>query len=236
MMRIHRRHPKDSHEFHRRFAVPRTAGKTRHQRQMQPAAAGAGMLMRARKAQPTILIVPGLRGPLPLHWQSLLAERLVQEGRAVQTVPPMGEHLDCAKHVAALEAHASAIDGPLLLVAHSGGCHTVAHWASKSERPVAGALLAVPPDFERPMPAGFPTVEQLDAAGWLPLPRRRLPFPSLVASSSDDPLASRERVQELARDWGANETGLGRVGHLNPQSGYGEWPRALLLLALLRMP
>ncbi len=185
--------------------------------------------------QATILIVPGLRGPVADHWQTLLEERLKQDGRAVVTVPPMGrDQLDCSARVAAIEAHARAIRGPLLLVAHSGGCIMVAHWASCTMRPVAGALLAVPPDFERPMPDGYPTIAELDAAGWLPVPRRRLPFPAIVASSSNDPLAREERVRELARDWGATLVGLGDVGHLNPASGYGEWPRALPLLALLQ--
>lgn len=182
----------------------------------------------------TVLIVPGLRDHLPEHWQTLLAEQLVKQGRSVHTVPPMGRaHLDCAARVAAIEQHARAIDGPLVIVAHSGGCIMVAHWALRTMRAVHGALLAVPPDFERPMPNGYPTVAELDAAGWLPVPRRRLPFPSLVATSSNDPLAAEPRVRELARDWGSTVVGLGEVGHLNPASGFGEWPRALPLLALL---
>jgi uncharacterized protein len=31
---------------------------------------------------------------------------------------------------------------------------------------------------------------------------------------------------ELARCWGSRLVELGEVGHLNPASGYGEWPRA----------
>jgi predicted alpha/beta hydrolase family esterase len=179
------------------------------------------------KAAPTVLIVPGLRDAVALHWQTLLEARLRAAGRPVASVPPMGrEDLDCAAKVAAIERTAQAVQGPLVIVAHSGGCVMLAHWAQQTTRPVQGALLAAPPDFDEAMPAGYPTLEALRAGGWLPVPRARLPFPSIVAGSRNDPLASYERVAELARDWGSRLVDLGEVGHLNPASGYGDWPRA----------
>jgi predicted alpha/beta hydrolase family esterase len=54
-----------------------------------------------------------------------------------------------------------------------------------------------------------------------------LPFRSIVAASRNDPLGSFERVSALALDWGSEVVDLGDVGHLNPASGYGEWPQAL---------
>jgi predicted alpha/beta hydrolase family esterase len=143
------------------------------------------------------------------------------------------EDLDCARKVAAIEREANAIKGPLLLVAHSGGVVMVAHWAKQTQRAVHGALLATPPDFERAMPAGYPTIDELQAGGWLPVPRIRLPFRSIVAASRNDPLGRFERVAELARDWGSNLVDLGEVGHLNPASGYGEWPGAEPVIAEL---
>jgi predicted alpha/beta hydrolase family esterase len=178
----------------------------------------------------TVLIVPGLRDHVAEHWQTLLAARLPH----VRTVEPMGrEDLDCARKVAAIEREANAIKGPLLLVAHSGGVIMVAHWAKQTQRVVHGALLATPPDFERAMPAGYPTIKELRAGGWLPVPRNRLPFRSIVAASRNDPLGQFERVAELARDWGSKLVDLGEVGHLNPASGYGEWPGAEPLISEL---
>lgn len=180
----------------------------------------------------TVLIVPGLRDHVETHWQTWLAAQLPQ----VRTVPPMGrEDLDCTRRVQAIEAAMEAIDGPVLLVAHSGGCIMLAHWARGSvhAQRVCGALLATPPDFEQPMPEGYPTLPALQASGWLPVPHQRLPFPSLVATSDNDPLATRERVLTMARDWGSETIDLGAVGHLNPASGYGEWPMALLLIERL---
>jgi hypothetical protein len=178
----------------------------------------------------TVLIVPGLRDHVERHWQTILARRLPN----VRSVPPMGrEDLDCAARVRAIERFAQAVPGPLLIVAHSGGCIMLAHWAQQTRRAVRGALLAVPPDFERPMPEGYPTVEALQANGWLPVPRARLPFPSIVAASRNDPLAGYSRVAGLADAWGSELVDLGDVGHLNPASGYGDWPRADEFIATL---
>ncbi len=181
---------------------------------------------------PTVLIVPGLRDHVDIHWQTLLANCLPK----VRTVPPMGrEDLDCSRRILAIEASIATIEGPVLIVAHSGGCIMVSHWANTSVHTnrVRGALLATPPDFERPMPEGYPSLVALKAGGWLPVPRQRLPFRSLVATSDNDPLGSRERVLALAHDWGSETQNLGEVGHLNPASGYGEWPMAMVFIQRL---
>ena len=186
---------------------------------------------------PTVLIVPGLRDHVAQHWQTLLAEDLAAAGKPVRSVSPMGrDDLDVTTRVAAIDREIAAIDGPVVIVAHSGGVIMLAHWAAwpkHARRDIRGALLATPPDFERPMPEGYPTMEALRAAGWLPVPRRRLPFPSIVAASSNDPLGRLERVEQLARDWGSRFVGLGEVGHLNPGSGYGRWGQAQMFIDVL---
>lgn len=184
------------------------------------------MTLAGAAVMPTVLIVPGLRDHVDEHWQTLLAAKLPR----VRTVPPMGrENLDCAARVDAIDRELMAIGGPVIVVAHSGGVVMLAHWAATPHRTrklIRGALLATPPDFETPMPEGYPTMKALAANGWLPVPRKRLPFSSIVAASRNDPLARFERVQEMARGWGSRFVDLGEVGHLNPASGYGAWPRA----------
>jgi predicted alpha/beta hydrolase family esterase len=180
----------------------------------------------------TVLIVPGLREHVPEHWQTLLAAQLPK----VYTVPPLEEDkLSCAARVGALDRALRAIDGPVILVAHSAGVMMVAHWAqaTRSPRSIKGALLATPADVESRFPEGYPTTDSLREHGWLPIPRRVLPFPSLVAASRNDPLCAFERAQALAQDWGSTLEDLGDVGHLNPAAGFGEWPRALELIRSL---
>ncbi|UNK49706.1 alpha/beta hydrolase [Lysobacter sp. S4-A87] len=179
-----------------------------------------------------VLIVPGLREHVPEHWQTLLAAGLPK----VSTVPPLEQDkLSCAARVEALDRALAAIDGPVILVAHSAGVMMVAHWAlsSKSHRPIKGALLATPADVEIPFPVGYPTLDTLREHAWLPIPRDRLGFPSLLAASRNDPLCAYSRAQSLARDWGSELVDLGQVGHLNPAAGFGKWPQALELIARL---
>ena len=190
--------------------------------------------MREPSDAPTILVVPGLRDHVAQHWQTLLAARLQAARRPVRSVTPMGrEDLSCAARVEAIEREARAIDGPLVIVAHSGGCIAVVHWARRTQRVVQGALLATPPDFETPMPEGYPSLETLSDGGWLPVPRERLPFRSIVATSRNDPLTTQDRAVALAAAWGSECVDLGAVGHLNPASGYGEWPGADALIEAL---
>ena len=182
----------------------------------------------------TVLIVPGLRDHVAQHWQTLLEARLREAGRPVVSVAPMGrEDLDCASRVAAIDAALARAYGPAVIVAHSGGVIMLVHWARRYRRPVLGALLAAPPDFEQPMPDGYPTLDALEASGWLSVPREPLPFPSIVAASRNDPLGSFARVSALAQAWGSELVDLGEVGHLNPASGYGDWPQADAFIARL---
>ena len=96
------------------------------------------------------------------------------------------------------------------------------NWVIQAETPL-----------DRPLPPAYPSLEALDAAGWLPVPRERLPFPSLVAASRNDALGEFDAVCQLARDWGSAIEDLGEVGHLNPAAGFGPWPLAQTLIQRL---
>jgi len=181
---------------------------------------------------PTILIVPGLRDHVEDHWQTHL-ERRLPNARSV--APLEADKLSRAARVAALDAALAAIDGPVILVAHSAGVMITVHWARQATRKIHGALLAAPADLESPMPAGYPAPDAIDANGWTPVPTGRLPFPSIVAASRNDPLARFERVEVLAAGWGSKLVDLGEVGHLNPASGYGEWHDAERLIEAVKV-
>lgn len=184
----------------------------------------------------TILIVPGLRDHVADHWQTLLQTKLSMTRKVTAVEPLTSDKLSCAARIDAIQATLGAIDGPVIVVAHSGGVIMMAHWAEKYRRPIQGALLVAPPDFETPLPAGYPTLDTLQANGWLPVPRERLPFPSLVAASTNDPLAPYGRVEQMAREWGSQVVNVGALGHINPASGFGDWPQAVdLIQELLRI-
>ena len=183
-----------------------------------------------RDTHHTLVIVPGLRGHVEDHWQTRLAAKATD----VVVVPSLGrDKRDLTGRVADLHQVISDASAPVTIVAHSAGVLTTLHWALRHDLPVRGALLATPPDLARPLPPQYPGLAELEESGWLPVPRARLPFPSIVAASTNDELADFENVRSLARDWGSRFIDVGPVGHLNPASGFGDWPGAEALLHVL---
>lgn len=178
------------------------------------------------RARP-VMIVPGLRGEAPEHWQSHLAREL-SRAHIVDSTARHKRDLD--GRVDDLERLVSSLDAPATIVAHSAGVLVAIHWAARCGAGVSGALLATPPDLGRPLPSLYPTLVELEDSGWLPIPRQLLPFPSIVAASTNDELGDPVRVRGLANAWGSSVVDLGPVGHLNPASGFGEWPGAIELL------
>jgi predicted alpha/beta hydrolase family esterase len=126
---------------------------------------------------------------------------------------------------ARLEEEVLAAPGPVALVAHSLGCILVAAWAAHSSHTgkVRGALLVAPGDVERD------DLRQM-IPGWAPVVRRPLPFPALMVAAADDPYCAAERSREMAKDWGVGYVDLGASGHINSESGLGDWPEGRKLL------
>lgn len=178
----------------------------------------------------TILFVPGLRDHVEDHWQTHMARSLPG---AVTVEPLTADRLSLDLRVATLDAALNAITGEVVIAAHSAGCLMVATWAKSPTRRIKGALLATPVDVENPLPPGYPGIDELNANGWLPVPRQPLPFATIVAASRNDPLAAWSTVEAFARDWGATLYDAGAVGHLNPAAGFGPWPAASRLLETL---
>lgn len=188
-------------------------------------AALAGLLARHR-----VLLVPGWNNSGPAHWQTLWQAAFPALERVEQREwarPGREDWVDTLDRSIRRERR------PVILVAHSLGCVTVAHWAARElgqgrdAWPVAGALLVAPADVERP--------SANDAlAPFSPIPRQPLPFASQVVGSSDDPCCSEERAREMAAGWGACFTCVRQAGHINADSGIGFWPQGLAMLAWLR--
>jgi predicted alpha/beta hydrolase family esterase len=168
-------------------------------------------------------MLPGYLDSDPGHWQTLW-ERAHPGYRRVQQRDWEHPHRD--EWVAALERALAEVAGPVMLVAHSLGCMLVAHWAAEFRRPIQGALLVAPPDVER---ADFPP----EITGFAPVPRERLPFPSILVASTNDPYADFARSELFAACWGSRLVPLGACGHINAEAGFGPWPEGERLLAEL---
>jgi predicted alpha/beta hydrolase family esterase len=61
-----------------------------------------------------------------------------------------------------------------------------------------------------------------------------LPFKSVLLGSHNDPYCSLERAQGLARAWGSEFVDCGAVGHVNAESGLGEWSAGYEMLKNLQ--
>ncbi len=167
------------------------------------------------------LIVPGWHGSPDEHWQSHWQRTLPGSARVEQQDWLLPRREDW---VAELQRSIAAHAEPVILVAHSLGCMLVAHWARcGSPLKVAGAFLAAPSDVEA---STFP----FDPGSWAPVPMGALPFPSLVVGSANDPFATTQRTRAFAEAWGSRLVEIGDAGHLNTESGHGEWPDGLRLL------
>lgn len=163
------------------------------------------------------LIVPGWQGSPTEHWQSHWQRSLAGSARVEQSdwLAPRREDW-----VAELQRSIAADPRPTLLIAHSLGCITVAHWAAQAPaallQRVRGALLVAPADVERDdCPAAL--------RDFAPIPRRPLPFASLLVGSDSDAAASAVRALQMAADWGGEGLILQGAGHINVQSGYRLW-------------
>jgi uncharacterized protein len=171
-----------------------------------------------------VLLLPGWLDSGPAHWQSRW-EALHGDTRVVQSDwlwPKRGDWM------ARLEEVLLEDERPALLVAHSLGCQLVAAWTAHSRHTarVVGALLVAPPDLEREdMPPNL--------LPWRPIVRARLPFAATVVMSSDDPFCASERGAWMAQGWGAGRVDIGAKGHVNGESGLGDWPAGRSLLERL---
>lgn len=172
-----------------------------------------------------ILIVPGLGGSGPDHWQSLWQGRLPNARRVEQAD---WDRPDRADWIARLDEAITQAPHPPILVAHSLSCALVACWAATHSRPIRAALLVGPADIESD------TRTPPETHVFRPLSMTRLAFPTIVVATRDDPYVAFDRATEMAKAWGAELADAGNAGHINTVSGYGEWPEGELLLSRLQ--
>lgn len=173
---------------------------------------------------PTKLIIPGLNGSGEGHWQDYW---LQDDPDAVLVSQRDWSRPDFVEWTAEIEKALVRHPGSIL-VAHSIGAVIAAGLATRPSRHlVKGALLVAPCDLVK-VSSLHPGSVSLRS-----MPVAKLPFPSLLVASRNDPYMPYERAVEYADALGSDLVDLGRAGHINIASGYGRWKRGYRLAARL---
>lgn len=169
-------------------------------------------------------MVPGLGNSGPEHWQTYFESDSDQFQRILQRE---WDAPDCSEWISTIQQTLEAYDlEEVILIGHSLGCVTIAHWAEKYQKRIKGAMLVAPSDLEAP-------AYQFPATGFLPLPLKTIPFRTLVVASEDDPWVSLERAKFFAAHWGSECINIGKAGHINAASGHFKWEEGLAILKTL---
>lgn len=178
--------------------------------------------MASMSSPPSIVVVPGWRNSGPGHWQSLWAEHLDSAVR-VEMADDDWQHPRRNVWVQAISRTIQAQPGPVVVAAHSLGCIATTCLPADVACRILGALLVAPADPER---RGV-------LADFAPVPYQPLSYRSVVVASSNDPYCPIRTAGAYARSWGSELVRLQNAGHINAESGHGEWPLGLALLQSL---
>ncbi|MEI9914676.1 MAG: alpha/beta fold hydrolase [Methylovirgula sp.] len=175
-----------------------------------------------RTSDADILIIPGLGGSGPDHWQSRWQAKLSTARRVEQKNWDLPLLADWRAAIAAAVAEAQR---PVILVAHSLGAITVADIAAELGDRVKGGFLVAPPSVR--------TIREIEGVDprFAEVPFAALPFPSVLVASRDDPYATFEESEDFVRAWQVEIADAGNAGHINAASGHGPWPEGLMRLA-----
>lgn len=176
----------------------------------------------ARRSAPTpaVLLVPGLEGSGPSHWQTIWEQ---QDADCSKVDLARWDDPHRNTWINNLNLAIRSAGRPVVLVAHSLGCLAVAWWARfeqaalpPGKSPVIGALMVAPPEVDF-----FPLDERV--ARFAPTPAEPLPFPSRLIASRNDPWMGFHTAQALARRWNSTFVDAGETGHINADSDLGDW-------------
>jgi predicted alpha/beta hydrolase family esterase len=162
----------------------------------------------------TYVFLAGIDNSGPDHWQSIWYRKLPGSLWV--------EHADWSNPnrdawVADLDAALASVGGPKLVIAHSIGGLLLAEWALEHEDDeLEGALLIAVPDVQS---KSFPKT----ATGFRSAFLNPMPCPAMMLASDNDPYADLSYSRRLASYWRALLLDMGPIGHINADSGLGEW-------------
>lgn len=176
----------------------------------------------------SFLILYGLGGSGPDHWQSWLARGLAARGEAVHYPSlPNPDHPDKDQWLNALAQSMDAIpaDEELTVVAHSLACILWFHYAAQGvQRKAEHVFLVAPPSVHTKLD---------EVASFFPVPARleevrNAAVQTLFIQSSNDPYCTLEDSL-VYQGIGVPHLTLPDMGHINIASGYGPWEWILKL-------
>ncbi len=168
--------------------------------------------------------LPGYGNSGSAHWQTYFESQLSNCQRIEQD---SWDHPNLDAWVNRIEEVLQNEDlSHTILITHSLGGMALLHWVKRFNKTVKAAFIVAPPDLEIPY-------EDLGLGAIPPIPSSPLPFPSLVVGSTNDHWMSLERTQHFAQAWGSELVVLENAGHINGDSGYGQWDEGLELLKKL---
>ncbi|QFZ17203.1 RBBP9/YdeN family alpha/beta hydrolase [Saccharothrix syringae] len=181
---------------------------------------------------PHALILHGLGGSGPTHWQNWLAGELARHGGPVDVPvltepdrPRLAVWLDELRgHLAAMPVSPSR---ERVVVAHSLACLLWLHHAAgdvDEALRVDRVLLVAPP---APDYAGEPLIREFLHPVLDPTAARRAAVSTRVVTGEGDPYCSLARAKELAEALRVDLDVIVGGAHLNADAGYGEWPAVL---------
>jgi predicted alpha/beta hydrolase family esterase len=161
-----------------------------------------------------VLILHGLSGSGPGHWQSWLAARMRALGHEV-SFPDLPDP-DSPRLEGWLEALGRLRSGDEVVVCHSLACLLWLHHRADGGPPAARVILAAPPCED----AGVPEIEP-----FFPVPLDpALADGALLVCSDDDPYCPGGAAQRFGEPLGVEVELVSGGGHLNPDAGLGPWP------------
>lgn len=170
----------------------------------------------------TILILPGLGGAGPDHWQTAWGTAFSSMQRVEQANWEKPVYADWSARLTDAVARATR---PIVLVAHSLGTSLTMRWAfeqTEHAKKVAGSFLVAPTDRDR-----FDASPSSPVRGWGSMILKRLPFASMVIASRNDDRVSFDRAEVFAKAWGATLVDAGNLGHIGSAAKLGLWPFGL---------
>ena len=184
------------------------------------------MPRRPSRSVPTVL-VPGWNGSGPGHWQVWLGDQLTEAGREVRW-PAFADvdHPELPDWLDALRASLAGLDDDGFdVVAHSLGAVLWLHHVTDpgdAPRPARVALVAPP----------SPSLQAAEIAAFLPPPFdidtvRRGADGTVLVGGDNDPHLPEGITAAYGVPLKMATTVVEGGGHLNTESGYGEWPAML---------